>query len=79
MRQTGDVLAVRGGKKKLNRFFIDEKIPKEERDRIPVVAIGHEILWVVGYRVSEVCKVTEKTRRILEIRIEKVGEETDEG
>ena len=79
-RREGDVLAVLPeGRKKLNRFFIDEKIPKEERDRIPVVASGHDILWVVGYRMSEAYKITESTRRILEIRIKQMGEENNEG
>ncbi len=79
-RREGDVLAVfPESRKKLNRFFIDEKIPKEEREKIPVVASGHDILWVVGYRMSEAYKITDSTRRILEIRIKQVGEENNEG
>lgn len=35
-------------RKKLKKFFTDEKIPEEVRDSIPVFAIGSEILWIVG-------------------------------
>ena len=40
------------GTKKL-RCFIDAKIPKTLRDSIPVVAVGNNVLWVLGYRVSD--------------------------
>lgn len=39
-----------GGRKKLSDFLIDEKIPASERDNIPLLAIGSQILWIVGYR-----------------------------
>jgi len=58
-----------GAHKKLKDFFIDEKIPQKERDSILVVADGSEILWVVGVRMSEAFKVTEDTKRIIEITI----------
>ena len=56
-----------------------KKKDQEEREKIPVVASGHDILWVVGYRMSEAYKITDSTRRILEIRIKQVGEENNEG
>ena len=69
-RQEGDffVLDEKGGKKKLKSYFIDEKIQSEERDRIPLLADGSHILWIVGYRISAYYKVTKDTRRILEVR-----------
>ena len=68
-RQEGDRLVVnaQGGSRKLKDYLIDEKVPREERDGIPLLAAGGQILWVVGYRISEEAKVTEQTRRILEI------------
>ncbi len=42
------------GSRKLQDFFVDEKVPRHRRDRIPVVASGDgQILWVVGHRLAE--------------------------
>lgn len=46
-RREGDFIAIKGGSKKLQDFFVDEKIVQSERDNILVVAIGGEILWIV--------------------------------
>ncbi|MGO4946152.1 tRNA lysidine(34) synthetase TilS [Blautia sp. Sow4_E7] len=69
-RQPGDFLVVdeKGSRKKLNRYFIDEKIPSEERDSILLLCAGSEVLWVVGGRINENYKITPRTRRILEIQ-----------
>ena len=53
------------GSKKLKSFFIDEKIPKEERDKTPLILEGENIIWVVGHRISEDYKVTSNTSRVL--------------
>ncbi len=55
------------GSKKLKDFFIDYKINRDERDKIPLICDGNEIMWVVGLRISEKYKIREKTKRILEI------------
>ncbi len=69
-RLPGDFLVVdaKGNHKKLNRYFIDEKIPSQERDEIPLLTAGSEVLWVVGGRINENYKITPRTRRILEIQ-----------
>lgn len=65
-RQQGDYLELSGGgRKTLHRYMIDEKIPAPERGRIPVLADGSHILWVVGRRVSAFYQVTKDTQRIL--------------
>lgn len=51
-RKTGDIIRLKSGTKKLKEVFIDDKIPRDERDKIPLLARGNEILWVVGYRRS---------------------------
>ena len=68
-RRQGDYLTVNseGGRKKLNRIFIVEKIPAEMRDRLPVVAVGSEILWIPGGRMNEKYKITSTTGRVLEL------------
>lgn len=72
-RQAGDIFSPLnlGGSKKLKEFFIDEKIPREIRDSIPLLAIDNEIVWVVGYRMSDKFKVDENTRKVLVIEYTK--------
>lgn len=66
-RKPGDVFRSLGspGRKKLQDWFVDRKIPKQERDGIPVVAIGNEILWVIGHQISENFKVDEQTKELI--------------
>ncbi len=52
-------------KKKLQDFFVDEKIPREERDSIPLVISGDSVIWVVGHRMDERFKAGEQTKRFL--------------
>ena len=58
-RRSGDYLIVNasGGRQKLKDYFIGCKIPREIRDRIPLLAQGSHILWVVGGRISEGARV----------------------
>lgn len=70
-RQTGDYITLKGGKRKtVKAYMIDEKIPREERERILLLAEGHHILWIVGYRISEYYKITEHTRQILQVQMD---------
>jgi tRNA(Ile)-lysidine synthase len=57
------------GTQKLKEFFIDHKIPKFERPRIPLLTSGEKIAWVIGYRIDERVKVTEKTQKVLEVKV----------
>jgi len=68
-RQTGDYITLKDGKKKtVKAYMIDEKIPRQERDRILLLAEGNHILWIVGYRISEYYKITENTKQILQVQ-----------
>lgn len=71
-RQAGDRIVPSGmkGSKKIKDYFIDEKVPKELRDKIPLIVDDENILWVVGYRASEIYKVGEKTEKILQVKYE---------
>ncbi len=57
-----------GGGRKLNRFLIDEKVPRAWRTRVPVVTDPDGIVWVAGWRIDERAKVTAATRRVLRLR-----------
>ena len=49
--------------------MIGEKIPRELRDRIPVLAEGSHVLWLAGYRISEYYKVDRNTKRVLQVKL----------
>ena len=55
------------GSKKVKDFLIDSKVPRHERDRVPILVSGDEIVWVVGYRTSERFKVRSETNRCLSL------------
>ena len=77
-RQEGDYLCIApSGRKTLRRFFIDQKIPRGERDACTLVADGNHILWIVGYRISEAYKITEKTKIVLEISAPEAEQDAD--
>jgi len=60
------------GRKKLKAFFIDEKIPRESRESIPILTTRMgDIIWVYGKRISEKFRVTDKTKNILHIEGDK--------
>lgn len=58
-----------GKKKKLQDFFVDEKIPRDARDKVPIVVSGNDIIWVAGHRADERFKVTEGTEKHLRLLI----------
>ena len=72
-REPGDYLVVddSGRRQKLKSFFINEKIPAEQRSGILLVAAGKEILWIPGYRRGDSYRVKEETKKILQIELRK--------
>ena len=58
-----------GKRKKLQDFFVDEKIPRDERDSIPLVLSGNDIIWIAGYRADDRFKVTKDTERFLRLEM----------
>ncbi|MGH2706259.1 MAG: tRNA lysidine(34) synthetase TilS [Actinomycetota bacterium] len=45
--------AGRGGSRKLQDLFVDAKVPRAERDRIPLLVSGDAIVWVPGHGIDE--------------------------
>lgn len=70
-RQKGDYFYPLGfGKrKKLQDYFVDEKVPRDERDLVPLLISDNNIVWVIGYRLDERYKVDKETKRILKLEI----------
>ena len=68
-RMDGDYLQIdsTGHCKKLNQYFIDEKIPLRNRDKVQLLADGSHIMWVIGYRISAAYKIDERTTKVLKV------------
>lgn len=68
-RKDGDKIIPLGmkGKKKIKDIFMDMKVPREERNIIPIVLFDENISWLVGMKVSEVYKITKDTKKVLKI------------
>jgi tRNA(Ile)-lysidine synthase len=60
-----------GKRKKIQDFFVDQKVPRDERDTVPVVTSGDEIVWVAGYRGDERFRASEDTKAYLLLEIKK--------
>ncbi len=58
------------GKKKLSKYFKDEKLSLPEKERIQILSSGNDIIWVIGRRADDRFKVTNNTEHILKIKIE---------
>lgn len=58
------------GRKKLQDFFVDHKVPRHQRPSVPVVVTGKgEICWVAGIRVDERFRATPETKKTLLLRL----------
>jgi tRNA(Ile)-lysidine synthase len=63
-----------GGRKKLQDFFVDRKIARQNRDSVPVVVDETDrIVWVAGYAVDEAFRVTDPAQAVVILRIKRLG------
>lgn len=51
--------------KKLQDLFVDQKVPRHWRDRVPLAVSEAGILWVVGYRTAHWARVRKETKKVL--------------
>lgn len=71
-RKSGDKIKLSMGSKKLKELFIDLKIPKEERSKVPVLQDDNGILCVGNFRNSEAYKIDETTKEVLKICFKRI-------
>ncbi len=69
-RQRGDRFQPYGmqGRKKIKDFLIDAKVPRYERNSIPLLVCEDQVLWIIGYTTCELFKITLSTRQYLYLR-----------
>jgi len=76
-KRPGDYLTINRqmGHKSLQDYFVNEKIPREDRSRIYLLAEENHVLWVPGYRISEYYKIHKNTRTVLQVDVKVVSGE----
>jgi len=57
------------GEKKLKKLFIDAKVSRSQRDKIPLLVCQGEIVWVIGLRINERYRVRDDTQTVLVVEV----------
>jgi tRNA(Ile)-lysidine synthase len=70
-RQDGDVFYPLGmnGKKKLSKYFKDEKLSLLDKENTWLLCSGNTIVWVINRRADNRFRVTESTKHILKVEL----------
>ncbi|MDI6839274.1 MAG: tRNA lysidine(34) synthetase TilS [bacterium] len=71
-RKNGDIFYGLNYAKKLKDVFIDDKIPREDRSRIPLLLDREGILWIIGKRRTRRALIGEHTTQVLEVWAEEI-------
>jgi tRNA(Ile)-lysidine synthase len=73
--QSGDRITPLGfcGTRKLQDIFVDAKVPRDERERWPVIECRGEIVWLPGYRVAEGWGVNSPDAPAVQLTIRRLG------
>jgi tRNA(Ile)-lysidine synthase len=74
-RRPGDRFTPIGlcGRKKLQDFFVDRKVPRGDRDAVPlVVDAADRIVWVAGYGIDKAFRVTDPAQAVVIFKVRRV-------
>jgi len=66
-----------GKSKKLQDYFVDEKIPRSRRDEVPLLATEQDVLWVVGLRTDERFLPRPGTKKVLRVTVTLLNARSD--
>ena len=71
--RTGDRMQPLGmsGSRKLSDLLTDEKVPRRQRNAVPVIRDGERIVWLAGVRMSEQYRVGPDTTRAFRLTWER--------
>ena len=58
------------GHKKLKDFFVDLKIPRDQRYSTPILCCDNSLIWVCGFRIDDRFKVTPETKRVMRVTLD---------
>lgn len=74
-RREGDVFYPSGmeGRKKLQDFFVDSKVPRFLRDSVPIITADDDIVWVAGFRADRRFLADDSSESVLQMTIHKEG------
>lgn len=71
--QAGDRIQIpKVGTKKVQDVFVDQKVERLERARIPLIFSGDDLLWIAGIRRSDKAQITAQTRDIITLSLETI-------
>jgi tRNA(Ile)-lysidine synthase len=61
------------GSQKVSDLFVNQKVPRSDRSRVPILTDTQGILWVIGHRRSDRARVEARTERILRVTVRPKG------
>jgi tRNA(Ile)-lysidine synthase len=64
-------LGMEGHTVKLSDLFVNVKLPGRARGKWPLVIVGEEIAWVPGFRPAHTFRITEETKRVVRLTLQK--------
>ncbi|HNA38192.1 MAG TPA: hypothetical protein PLR84_01725, partial [Chitinophagales bacterium] len=59
----------KAGKKKLSKYFKDEKFTLLEKENTPIIFSGEKVIYLVKHRIDDRFKISEKTKNVLKMVI----------
>jgi tRNA(Ile)-lysidine synthase len=64
-------LGMDGHTVKLSDLFVNVKLPERARGKWPLVIVRGEIAWVPGFRLAHTFRITEETKRVVRLTLQK--------
>lgn len=65
-------LGLVNGSMKIGDYFTNLKVPAVVRSAWPLILSGDNIIWVAGCQIAESVKINQKSRRFVQLRLEKI-------